>query len=133
VLNLLLNEGPMAYCVVIFFAGWLLARPNGLKRSVTIAAALCFAGAAIRCIPLLFSAEERTQRADTLRIPVHIGQTLNAAAAPFVVASVSHLSMVWFPVNERNKATAIANVASAVGRAVGFGMGQWLIFVSVRA
>jgi hypothetical protein len=68
-------------------------------------------------IPLLFPHEERyrEQHNSAMLIPVHIGQTLNAAAAPFVVASVSHLSLVWFPDSERNTATAIGNVASAAG------------------
>lgn len=47
--------------------------------------------------------------------------------APLVVASPSYLSLTWFPENERNFATAIANVASALGRAIGFflGPGKW--------
>lgn len=43
--------------------------------------------------------------------------------APLVVASPSFLSLTWFPERERNTATAIANVASALGRAIGFFLG----------
>lgn len=52
---------------------------------------------------------------------------LNAAAAPFVVASVSALSIEWFAEAERNTATAVGNVASAAGRAVGFYLGPAVV------
>jgi hypothetical protein len=40
-----------------------------------------------------------------------------------VVASPAYLSLVWFPARQRNTATSIANVANALGRAVGFYLG----------
>ena len=126
-LDVLLNEGPIAYIVVVFFAAGLLARPNGFRLSVIAGAALCCGGALVRLVPLLYGEEERHARGAAMLIPVHIGQTLNAAAAPFVVASVSQLSFAWFPPHERNTATAIANVASATGRAIGFGLGPALV------
>jgi hypothetical protein len=47
--------------------------------------------------------------------------------APLVVASPSYVSLVWFPESERNLATAVANVASAVGRAIGFFLGPGIV------
>ena len=35
-LNFFLNEGPIAYCLVVPFAAWLLTRRSGLGRSVTL-------------------------------------------------------------------------------------------------
>eukprot|EP00039_Didymoeca_costata_P022489 m.346798 g.346798 ORF g.346798 m.346798 type:complete len:453 (+) comp30398_c0_seq1:59-1417(+) len=126
-LNLLLNEGPIAFVATVFFAAWILAKPKGLKMAVMIGSGLCFAGACIRSIPLFWTENDRYKYSKHLLIFVHVGQTLNAAAAPFVVASVSQLSLVWFPENERNKATACANVASAAGRAIGFFIGPAMV------
>ena len=44
-----------------------------------------------------------------------------------MVASVSHLSLVWYDEAGRNTATAVANVASALGRAVGFYLGPAMV------
>eukprot|EP00038_Savillea_parva_P012408 m.204477 g.204477 ORF g.204477 m.204477 type:complete len:255 (-) comp22532_c0_seq1:825-1589(-) len=121
-LNMFLNEGPIAFCCTVWYANWLLTRPSGtgLRNSVITAAVLCFLGATIRCIPLLYPTVFAHNVALGL---IHVAQTLNAAAAPFVVASVSALSLEWFSESERNTATAIGNVASAAGRAVGFFFG----------
>eukprot|EP00040_Diaphanoeca_grandis_P013427 m.67874 g.67874 ORF g.67874 m.67874 type:complete len:492 (+) comp23882_c0_seq2:60-1535(+) len=121
-LNWFLNEGPIAYCVTVPIVSKVLALPNGLTLSMRLAACLCFLGASIRCIPLAFTGEH------TLTVVlIHISQSLNAAAAPWVVATVSHFSLVWFPESERNTATAVANVASALGRAIGFYLGPKIV------
>jgi MFS family permease len=55
-----------------------------------------------------------------------VGQILNAAAGPLVMATPSLLASVWFPDHERTTATAIAVLANGVGTAVGFLLGPWL-------
>lgn len=126
-LQLFLNEGPIAFLVTVFFASWMLSQPGGLKRSVRLAAILCLSGSMIRCVSLMHSGISAQFRV----LSVHIGQTLNAAAAPFVVVSVSQLSLLWFSTAERVTATAVANVASATGRAIGYA-GPWLVPDSVE-
>ena len=44
-----------------------------------------------------------------------------------IVASPSYLSLLWFPEDQRNTATAIANVANALGRGVGFFLGPAMV------
>lgn len=123
-----LNEGPLAYCVAVPFVVRLLDSPEGLRKCVRAGATLCFLGAGIRCVPFLVAdAFPRPLGHDFATGLVHLAQTLNAAAAPFVVASVSHLSLVWFDEAGRNTATAVANVASALGRAIGFYLGPAMV------
>eukprot|EP00041_Stephanoeca_diplocostata_P008890 m.132997 g.132997 ORF g.132997 m.132997 type:complete len:487 (+) comp17519_c0_seq1:330-1790(+) len=123
-LIMFLDEGPIAFCVTVWYANWLLARPGGLRKSIITAAVLCFLGASIRCLPLIDALHINHS---VMVVLVHVAQTLNAAAAPFVVASVSTLSLEWFAEAERNTATAVGNVASAAGRAVAYYLGPAMV------
>ena len=128
-LDLWLNLGPIAYCVSVFLAAWvLLARPDGIRISVLLGSGLCFLASLIRSIPAVVSSDLRTS--GRAIAAVHIGQALNAAVAPLVVASPSYLSLIWFPEDRRNVATAIGNVANAVGRGVGFFLGPAIVSTS---
>lgn len=86
-LEVFLDEGPIAYLVTVFFAGWLLTRPNGLQKSVRLAGTVAFLASVIRSVPLLFTDGQRQKYAIELSVAVHVGQTLNAGLAPLVVAS----------------------------------------------
>ena len=126
-LDLWLNFGPIAYCGSVTLAAWLLlARPDGVRLSVLLGAGLCAAAALVRCAPLVLPP---AQRAAALGA-VALGQFLNAAVAPLVVASPAFLSLLWFPASQRNLATAVGNVANAVGRGVGFFLGPALVSAS---
>lgn len=125
-IDLLLNWGPICFCIVVPFASFLLVRPRGLQLSVQVAAAIVLAGTVIRAIPSWVSDEWRTGNQDTALSFLHIGQILNAAAGPLVMATPSLLSAIWFPDHERTTATAIAVLANGVGTAVGFLLGPWL-------
>jgi len=122
-LDQLLDWGPVFFLVALPAAVALLQSSSGLglRRSVLAAAALSFAGAAIRCVPAALPP------GSVGTWPVHVGQILNAAAAPFVVVSPAYLSLLWFPPAERNAATAAANTANALGRAAGFFLGPALV------
>jgi hypothetical protein len=128
-LNLWLDYGPIAFLVSVWYASHLLSASRfGLQSSIRVAACLCCVAATLRCLPLLFSSDDLNGSDNSLVIGViHVCQFLNGAAAPFVVASPAYLSMLWFPDAQRNTATAIANVANAVGRAVGFFLGPALV------
>jgi hypothetical protein len=126
-LDLWLNFGPIAFCISVAGASWvLLARPDGLRVSILAGAGLCFAASLLRCAPLLLPDGSRAGNAAGLA-GVYVGQFLNAAVAPLVVASPSYLSLVWFTEGRRNYATAVGNVANAVGRGVGFFLGPALV------
>jgi hypothetical protein len=126
-LNLFLDEGPIAYCCVVTLAAWLLSRPNGLRLSIVIGASMCFFASVIRSVPALFALEFRAAHPWLTLAFTHLGQTTNAAVAPLVVASPAFLSLTWFPVTQRNTATSIANVANALGRAVGLYLGPAMV------
>ena len=127
-LDLWLNMGPIAYCISVFFASWvLLSRPDGLRVSVLGGSALCLLASIARCAPLL---PGFVAGAPWALVLVGTGQFLNAAVAPLVVASPSYLSLIWFPEGQRNLATAIGNVSNAVGRGVGFFLGPALVSVA---
>ena len=51
---------------------------------------------------------------------VHIGQILNAAVGPIVMATPPKLSVDWFPVSQRTTATAFSAVSNSFGVAFGF-------------
>lgn len=117
----LLLWGPIMFLVSLPIAVWLLqdAKGRGLRWSILVAAALCLSGSLVRCLPLVWPGAGL--------VPVHVGQILNGAAAPFVVASPAYLALVWHPASERNLATSLANVANAAGRAIGYFLGPIIV------
>lgn len=126
-LDLWLDWGPIAFILSVFIASHLLSvRRDGLQLSMRIAACLCFCAAVVRCVPILLS-DDDIQGSAVVSNVIGVAQFLNGAAAPFVVASPSVLSMLWFPEEQRNGATAVANVANALGRGVGFFLGPALV------
>lgn len=127
-LDLWLDWGPVAYCCSIPIALLLLSsKRSGLQLSVRIGATACLLASLIRCIPLLFTAEERQANSTAMLACIHVAQFINGAVAPFVVSSPAYLSLLWFPENTRNTATAIGNVANALGRGIGFFLGPWIV------
>ncbi len=52
---------------------------------------------------------------------------LNGFAGPVAYGASAVLSSVWFPVNERAKATAFASILNGLGSNVGFIFGPLLI------
>ena len=127
-LDLWLDWGPVAYCCSIPIALLLLSsKRNGLQLSVRIGATCCLLASLIRCIPLLFTMEQRQANSTAMLACIHVAQFINGAVAPFVVSSPAYLSLLWFSEHHRNTATAIANVANALGRGVGFFLGPWIV------
>ena len=125
-LDLLLDLGPIAYCLTVFGAMLLLTeRHDGLRVSVILAASLLLFAALLRSVPAILSPSERGGSASMAC--VYIGQFINAGVAPLIVASPAYLSLLWFPESQRNYVTAIANAASAAGRGVGFFLGPALV------
>jgi hypothetical protein len=127
-LDLWLDWGPVGYCVSVAGALFLLSsRRDGLRISVRLAAGLCFTASLLRCVPIAMSPATRAANHDAVLAIIHVAQFLNGSVAPLVVASPSYLSLIWFDDNKRNTATAIGNVANAVGRGVGFFLGPAIV------
>ena len=129
-LDQLLALGPIAYCLSVVPSTALLARKGGLRVSILLGACCLLCAAFLRLIPSLFDPTARSQAGGThtlTLILVYVAQFINAAAAPLIVASPAVVSRAWFPVHQRNTATAIGNVANAAGRGVGFFLGPALV------
>ncbi len=110
----------------------LSSRPrDGLVLSVRGGATLCLLAACLRCVPAALSQAARGDAGRSTHAAalacVHVAQFINAAVAPLIVASPAALSRAWFPPRLRNTATAVANVANAAGRGVGFFLGPALV------
>ena len=125
-LDLWLDLGPIAFCITVWGAMYLLTeRADGLRFSVLLAAALLCGASLLRSIPALLPAAQRSSTGSLACI--YVGQFINAGVAPLIVASPAYLSLLWFDESRRNVVTAIANTASAAGRAVGFFLGPALV------
>ncbi|KAL6068118.1 MFS domain-containing protein [Balamuthia mandrillaris] len=85
-------------------------------EKVLVGAAVDLVGAAIRC---------GARGPDTFFLVI-IGQALNAAVGPIVMAIPPKLSAVWFPPRQRTTATAISGLANILGTTVGFLMGLFV-------
>lgn len=118
VLGLLLNWGPIIGVSSAPFQFWLSGRNNGLYWSIFLAAWLVFFGNIIRTIPLLLG--ETFRQGDFAFYLYQTGQILNAIAGPLVMGTVTQLSILWFPENERVLATSIFQTSNGMGTAVGF-------------
>lgn len=87
---------------------------------------MCLFASLIRCGPSLFSEDARASNPHIIAF-VHTGQIVNACVAPLIQVAPSLLSATWFSATERNWATAIANAANAMGRAIGFYLGPAIV------
>ena len=128
--NLLLNWGPIIFIPCLPLAYILLNKENGFQKSVRILAAIDFLATLIRIIPLFFKFEINSDEKIFPTICIHIGQILNAACGPLVMAPVSQLSCVWFGPNERTRATTLAIMAASFGSTVGFVISPWVVNLS---
>lgn len=102
--------GPIIYIPFVFFTSWLL-QEHGLRVAVRLGAVLIVLSTAIRCFPSAGSSWFAL---------VHIGQILNAAVGPIVMAAPPKLSSDWFCAEQRTTATAISTIANGLGVAIGF-------------
>ena len=121
-IDLLLSWGSIFFLVAAPPTAWLCSRPNGLRYTLIIGSFLSLLSCLIRLIPVFFS---------TLLMPyaiyfAHTGQIINALCGPAVMSTVSLLSSLWFPQNERVSATMIAWISNGAGFAIGFLIGPIL-------
>jgi len=109
--NFLAATGPLAFIPLCSLTSWIITE-YGLRATCIIGAALCAAGAVLRCFA--------TSNSFWMVIAA---QFLNAAAGPVVMNGPPALSAAWFGVNERTLATSVGTVANSVGSAAGFFIG----------
>lgn len=105
---LLTNWGPISYVLADIPFSWMMD-VKGCRLACLITSFLCLLGTGFRCI--------------TLKMPyatwlINIGQALNGAAGPVVMAAPPVLSSIWFPQNQRFTATAITSLAAVFGSTI---------------
>jgi len=110
-INFLLALGSIVFIPLVFFIPFLLKK--GLRVAVILGSVIVLIGCILRCFA-------RTPHTFWLIV---LGQALNAAVGPIVMALPPKISAVWFPVDERTTATAITGFSNSVGSVIGFAYG----------
>jgi hypothetical protein len=125
--NLLLNWGPIIFIPCLPLAYILLNKPHGLRKTVILLAIADFIAISLRIVPTILISPSNPYFTSISLLFIHIGQILNAACGPLVMAPVSQLSCLWFAPNERTRATTLAIMAPAFGSTVGFLISPWIV------
>ena len=124
---LLLNWGPIIFIPCLPLTYMLLNKPHGLRKTVLVLAITDFIGAALRLVPSILVTTPTSEHVPLIMTFFHLGQILNAACGPLVMAPVSQLSCLWFAPHERTRATTIAIFANNFGSAIGFLISPYIV------
>ncbi|CAF0785698.1 unnamed protein product [Adineta ricciae] len=125
--DLLLNWGPIIFIPCLPLTYILLNKHHGLRNCVIILALVDFVAALVRVLPVVITTPS-SPHFSSIALPfLHMGQILNAACGPLVMAPVSQLSCLWFAPNERTRATTIAIMANNFGSTVGFVISPFIV------
>jgi FLVCR family MFS transporter len=125
--DLLLNWGPIIFIPCLPLTSILLNRPNGLRHCVILLAITDFVAALFRIVPSIILSSA-SPNFNSIALPfIHVGQILNAACGPLVMAPVSQISSLWFAPHERTRATTIAIFANNFGATVGFVISPYIV------
>ena len=125
--NLLLNWGPIIFIPCLPLAYILLNKRHGLRRTVILLAITDFIAIFLRIFPTMIISPSNPYFTSISLLFIHIGQVLNAACGPLVMAPVSQLSCLWFKSDERTRATTVAIMAPAFGSTIGFLISPWIV------
>ncbi|UJR27517.1 hypothetical protein I4U23_008801 [Adineta vaga] len=125
--DLLLNWGPIIFIPCLPLTSILLNLPSGLRYCVLLLAVTDFLGALSRILPSIIMSST-DPKFNSIALPfIHVGQILNAACGPLVMAPVSQLSSLWFAPHERTRATTVAIFANYLGSGVGFAISPIIV------
>ncbi|CAF2660800.1 unnamed protein product [Rotaria sp. Silwood2] len=125
--DLLLNWGPIIFIPCLPLTYILLNKHHGLRRCVELLAITDFIAALVRIIPIVITTPSSPYFSIISLTFLHIGQILNAACGPLVMAPVSQLSCLWFAPHERTRATTIAVFANNFGATIGFVISPFIV------
>lgn len=125
--NLLLNWGPIIFIPCLPLAYILLNKHHGLRKTIILLAMVDFVAMFLRILPMLIVSPSNAYSNSISLIFIHIGQILNAACGPLVMAPVTQLSCLWFKSDERTRATTLAIMAAGFGATTGFLISPWLV------
>ncbi len=125
--NLLLNWGPIIFIPCLPLSYILLNKRDGLRRTIILLAITDFIGIFLRILPMIIVSPSNPHFSSISLLFIHIGQILNAACGPLVMAPVSQLSCLWFKPDERTRATTFAIMANNFGSTIGFLISPWIV------
>ena len=125
--NLLLNWGPIIFIPCLPLSYILLNRRDGLRRTIILLAITDFIAVFLRILPTTIVSPSNPYFGSISLLFIHIGQILNAACGPLIMAPVSQLSCLWFKPDERTRATTMAIMAPNFGSTIGFLISPWVV------
>ena len=114
---MILNWQPVVYLLLCMPVVWLI-ETRGLRVACLLASIALTVGTGMRCV----YASPPLQ--DWL---MHVGHVCMAPASCVVFSAPSCVSATWFPAGQRTTATAVSAVAYAVGTAVSFLLGPFIV------
>ena len=74
-----------------------------------------------RCLPLWFTSLKG------FNALTHLGSVLNGVAGPIAMSAPITISALWFPPNERTRATSIGQMFNALGVGVSYLLGNTIV------
>lgn len=125
--NLLLNWGPIIFIPCLPLSYVLLNKRHGLRKTVILLAITDFIAMLLRILPKIIVSPSNPYFTSISLFFIHIGQILNAACGPLVMAPVTQLSCLWFKPDERTRATTFAIMAGSFGATMSFLINPWLV------
>lgn len=118
--DLLLNWGPIIFLPTLPLVYLILNSHRGLRKCLLIFASVSFFATSFRLLPLWIVSSSDSNFHETALPILHFSQILIAATGPFAMAVASQLSCLWFPLNERTRATTVAVLSASLGGAMAF-------------
>ena len=125
--NLLLNWGPIIFIPCLPLSYILLNKKYGLRKTVLLLVITDFIAMLLRILPKIIVSPSNPYFTSISLLFIHIGQILNAACGPLVMAPVTQLSCLWFKPDERTRATTLTIMAGSFGATMGFLIHPWLV------
>ena len=110
-----LNMGPLFYLPFSIMAPWLLSRRNGMQKSVRVGMLFSLLSALIRVPVALSSLAFRSSV--WCNVMMQLAGAFCGAAGPFTQGSPSRFAAIWFPEEERTRATAVGFLGTYLGTA----------------
>lgn len=116
-IGLLTNWGPISFIISIVPLIWTLEH-KGLRMACLISAFFVASGTLVRIF---------TMETPAVNYLMNVGQMLNGLAGPIAMAGPPTVSAVWFPPEQRTRATAVGTFFGMLGTAAGFLLGPNIV------
>lgn len=119
---------PLTYILLCIPFTVMMDMPGGLRKAMRLAAACEIGGVACKLLSIIMF--RHTFAGLCL---LHLGQIGSAIGSPVAIGAPSHLSSVWFPRQERTRATAAAVLSNNIGNGISFAVVPLLIMLCTHS